>query len=506
MLRGPIEANGRTEKVNLFSRFDFNQIRVDELLRLAGARSSSADDSAVPVHRRSVPGPVHVLRADFIGIDQTGSVRLRSFVAAPQLTYNDDRKSTASARARTVAPKAPILPPSSVFEKHTPLPLKGGLHVATLHFRSHTTSLEDLTFFASFAQRAAKALGLPTSGIIALPTKTSLFTVPRSPFAHKKSQENFWRKEHKRAIKVFDGNEQVVEIWLAYLRKEAMGGVGMKAQIFRYRVRIITHSFANLESDICIFSQEVGYGQKMVTKDGLRESAILDDSAEVKAMADLIQAELATAVANEPEVEISTGPNVGEFTEILKVEQFESKLLEEVIGEEALAETDSVKVESTAEAVHAGPASPAAVEPISAESVPAAESTIEVAATEVVQEVAATEAVQEVVSPEAAVVEEAIVELVEEKLVELDAVAPSSSTEEVSAASGGAATVESAEAAQVEGVKASETKEEQVAKVIRKAAVKSAETVETSSESAAVTEEKEEAAPVEEKVEGSKSS
>jgi hypothetical protein len=27
-----------------------------------------------------------------------------------------------------------------------------------------------------------------------------------------------------------------VRIWLAYLRKEAMGGVGMKAQIFRYKV------------------------------------------------------------------------------------------------------------------------------------------------------------------------------------------------------------------------------------------------------------------------------
>lgn len=109
------------------------------------------------------------------------------------------------------------------------------MHVATLHLRSYTDSVPDLQFFTSFALRAAKALGLPTSGAVALPTRTSLFTVPRSPFAHKKSQQNFWRKEHKRAIKVWDGNEEIVNAWLAYLRKEAFGGVGMKAQVFTYR-------------------------------------------------------------------------------------------------------------------------------------------------------------------------------------------------------------------------------------------------------------------------------
>lgn len=92
-----------------------------------------------------------------------------------------------------------------------------------------------LTFFTSFALRAAKALGIPTSNVVSLPTRTTLFTVPRSPFAHKKSQENFWRKEHKRAIKVFDANEDIVDAWLAYLRNQAMGGVGMKAQVFTYR-------------------------------------------------------------------------------------------------------------------------------------------------------------------------------------------------------------------------------------------------------------------------------
>ncbi|CEQ42153.1 SPOSA6832_03933 [Sporobolomyces salmonicolor] len=124
---------------------------------------------------------------------------------------------------------------SPVFGRHVPLPKTHGVHVATVHLRSYTDSIPDLQFFTSFALRSARALGLPTSGAVALPTRTSLYTTPRSPFAHKKSQQNFWRKEHKRAIKVWDGNEEVVHAWLAYLRKEAMGGVGMKAQVFSYR-------------------------------------------------------------------------------------------------------------------------------------------------------------------------------------------------------------------------------------------------------------------------------
>ncbi|GAA5831742.1 hypothetical protein JCM11251_003864 [Rhodosporidiobolus azoricus] len=140
-----------------------------------------------------------------------------------------------SSSSPSSVPSTSSTDPSPVFGRHVPLPQTHGVHVATLHLRSYTSSIPDLQFFTSFALRSARALGLPTSGAVALPTKTSLFTVPRSPFAHKKSQQNFWRKEHKRAIKVFDGNEQVVEAWLAYLRNEAMPGVGMKAQVFTYR-------------------------------------------------------------------------------------------------------------------------------------------------------------------------------------------------------------------------------------------------------------------------------
>ena len=53
--------------------------------------------------------------------------------------------------------------------------------------------------------------------------------MPRSPFAHKKSQENFERRTHKRAIKAWDADPEVIDRWFQYIRKHAMGGVGMRA-------------------------------------------------------------------------------------------------------------------------------------------------------------------------------------------------------------------------------------------------------------------------------------
>lgn len=114
------------------------------------------------------------------------------------------------------------------------LPPTHGVHVATLHLRSYADGLPNLDLFADFARRAAFAIGIPATGVANLPTRTSLWTVPRSPFVHKKSQENFWRKTHSRAIKLYDANDQVVDRWLHFLRIHALPGVGQKAELFRY--------------------------------------------------------------------------------------------------------------------------------------------------------------------------------------------------------------------------------------------------------------------------------
>lgn len=105
-------------------------------------------------------------------------------------------------------------------------PRTHSIPVASIHFRSHHPRLLDL--FTHVATHAASSLGIPISGPVMLPTKRTLWTVIRSPFAHKKSQENFERKVHKRAIKAWDADQEVVERWVKYLRSHAMGGVGMR--------------------------------------------------------------------------------------------------------------------------------------------------------------------------------------------------------------------------------------------------------------------------------------
>jgi small subunit ribosomal protein S10 len=98
--------------------------------------------------------------------------------------------------------------------------------VANIQFVSH--SPYSLSLFTHFATHAASALGIPISNVVALPRRRRLWTVIKGPFAHKKSQENFERITHKRAIKVWDADSGVVDLLIGYLRKHVMGGIGMR--------------------------------------------------------------------------------------------------------------------------------------------------------------------------------------------------------------------------------------------------------------------------------------
>ena len=111
---------------------------------------------------------------------------------------------------------------------HVPFlhPRTHSVPVAALHFRSHHTDLLEL--YTHFVSHAATALGIPISRVIKLPTQRTLWTVPKSPFVHKKSQENFERRVHKRMIKAWDADQDVVDLWLQYLQKHSIGGVGIK--------------------------------------------------------------------------------------------------------------------------------------------------------------------------------------------------------------------------------------------------------------------------------------
>ncbi|KAH6684198.1 ribosomal protein S10 domain-containing protein [Halenospora varia] len=107
-----------------------------------------------------------------------------------------------------------------------------GVPSCDLQLRSY--SVRNLEFFSDFALRAAYYLGLPAFGPVPLPRIVERWTVPRSSFVFKKSQENFERKTLRRLIQIKDGNPETVEVWLAFLRKHAYYGIGMKANVFAF--------------------------------------------------------------------------------------------------------------------------------------------------------------------------------------------------------------------------------------------------------------------------------
>ncbi|KAM5530445.1 hypothetical protein V8D89_015885 [Ganoderma adspersum] len=111
------------------------------------------------------------------------------------------------------------------------LPKTHAIPVATLHFRSYHPKLLD--FFVHFASHVATALGIPISKPVHLPTERRLWTVLRGPFVHKKSQENFERRTHKRLIKAWDANPEVVDMLVQYLEKHIAPGVGLRTTKWR---------------------------------------------------------------------------------------------------------------------------------------------------------------------------------------------------------------------------------------------------------------------------------
>ncbi|KAJ3890974.1 ribosomal protein S10 domain-containing protein, partial [Lentinula edodes] len=112
------------------------------------------------------------------------------------------------------------------------------IHLPYIHPRTHSIPAGNITFyshhprllalFTHVASHAASSLAIPISKVIMLPTERSLWTVIRAPFAYKKSQENFERKTHKRMIKAWDADPEVIDRWVKYLEKHAMGGVGIR--------------------------------------------------------------------------------------------------------------------------------------------------------------------------------------------------------------------------------------------------------------------------------------
>ncbi|WRT70081.1 ribosomal protein S10 [Kwoniella shivajii] len=182
------------------------------------------------------------------------------------------------------------------FPKVEPHQPPHGVHVATLHLQSYQSYNLDLT--TQFAVHSAHSLKIPTSLPAFLPKEKSLYTVLKSPFVKKKAQENFERITYKRAVKVFDTNKEMIDLWLRYLRQNGLPGVGMKAYI---------HEFV-----------ELGFGQKEEeinsninnNKDQVVDEKRIHDAAQqlVKALS---EEEGAATGAGEGEVKAVGGGNAG---------------------------------------------------------------------------------------------------------------------------------------------------------------------------------------------------
>ncbi|QRV95591.1 ribosomal protein S10p/S20e [Ceratobasidium sp. AG-Ba] len=179
-----------------------------------------------PVVRR----PQNVLRA-VVGLRTLGTETTNAPSSStpppppPQSSVGLDTSRPPIASAPSAKQHDPSKPPTSLLKPGV-LDVPHTHPVALIHFRTyHVPTLE---FFLHFAYHAALALGIPLSHPARLPTQRSLFTVPKSPFIFKKAQENFEKTTHKRAVKVWNADKDVVDVWLRYLEEHMMPGIGMR--------------------------------------------------------------------------------------------------------------------------------------------------------------------------------------------------------------------------------------------------------------------------------------
>ena len=159
------------------------------------------------------------------------SSRLFSYVAPCQPSA-DFRTSIPSAAIGTTSNTSLkiIRYPDPTFPERESLPKTHGIRVASLLISAHHPNKLDL--FAKFAWHSAQSLGIPAARPAPREKHRELITVPKAPFFHKKYQENFERRHHHREIIAYDANRETIDLWLQYLAKNAVGGLGMKAQIY----------------------------------------------------------------------------------------------------------------------------------------------------------------------------------------------------------------------------------------------------------------------------------
>lgn len=162
---------------------------------------------------------------------QSTAVPLSSKAVQNDLELTPKQQTNSSTTTSTNIP--PQLPVNVEALYYAPLknPVTHGHLVADLQLRAYDN--ENLDFFCDFILRAGYYLGLPMTGPKPLPTRRERWTVIRSPFVHAKSKENFERHTHKRLIRVWDSNPEVVQMLVDYITKNSIAGVGLKCTTYQ---------------------------------------------------------------------------------------------------------------------------------------------------------------------------------------------------------------------------------------------------------------------------------
>ncbi|KAF9575121.1 mitochondrial 37S ribosomal protein rsm10 [Mortierella alpina] len=193
-----------------------------------------------------------------------------------------------------------------VYGEPVKIPTTHNITVAHLHLRSYLPS--QLDFFTDFARRTAAALDMPCSGSVPLPVQTSKWTVNKSPFVHKKAQETFERKTHKRLLAIKDTHPDVVRRWVQFLNQNAIAGVGMKVTIWeneelgigQKRMEKVKKGESRNRSVAGMMTAEAAFGS--VELDEIAGSDNKEPSKEVKAVADQLLAEMMKDIGGEEEI------------------------------------------------------------------------------------------------------------------------------------------------------------------------------------------------------------
>ncbi|KAG9324550.1 hypothetical protein KVV02_006044 [Mortierella alpina] len=193
-----------------------------------------------------------------------------------------------------------------VYGEPVKIPTTHNITVAHLHLRSYLPS--QLDFFTDFARRTAAALDMPCSGSVPLPVQTSKWTVNKSPFVHKKAQETFERKTHKRLLAIKDTHPDVVRRWVQFLNQNAIAGVGMKVTIWEHeelgigqkRMEKVKKGESRNRSVAGMMNAEAAFGSAEL--DEMAGSDNKEPSKEVKAVADQLLAEMMKDIGGEEEI------------------------------------------------------------------------------------------------------------------------------------------------------------------------------------------------------------